>query len=63
MAPDLRILVYHLTLAPLSEYTFITAPVTVTGENGEVIQQAIVQQVGTSEQENIDPSSQVSADF
>ncbi|KAK2145274.1 hypothetical protein LSH36_690g00008 [Paralvinella palmiformis] len=42
----------------LTEYTFITAPVTVTGENGEVIQQAIVQQVGTSEQENIDPSSQ-----
>ena len=33
----------------------ITTPVAVTGENGEVIQHAVIQYVATSEQENIDP--------
>ena len=48
-----------IALFSLPEYTLITTPVTVTSENGDIIQHAIIQHV-SSEQENIDPQTQVS---
>ena len=42
----------------IAEYALITTPVALAGEDGQIVQHAIVHHVAPSEQENIDPQTQ-----